>query len=34
VEAIKGSCGQNMEVPEAMMGEIKNWLELMVMSNN
>jgi hypothetical protein len=34
VEAIKGSCRQNMEVPEAVLGEIKNWLELMVMSNN
>jgi hypothetical protein len=29
VEAMKGSCRQNMEVPEEMMGEIKNWVELM-----
>jgi hypothetical protein len=34
VEAIKGNCRQNMEVLEAMIGEIKNWLELMAMSNN
>jgi len=25
---------ENMKVPETMMGEIKNWLELMSMSND
>jgi hypothetical protein len=29
VVAMKGSCRQNMEVPEEMMEEMKNWVELM-----
>jgi hypothetical protein len=34
VEAIIGKYRQNMKILEAMIREIKNWLELMAMSNN